>query len=183
MSTKRRDRKGTAASAPDPTLGVTPSQIVSVSSAPPRPPRPDGSLWGNQIMSSADFAPDAGRGPRRRAGLVFGLVAAIGGVMIAGAWVWRASRAPAPSVAAPVSPAAPEPEPIIGVTEPPPVVPPPPRPPAAPAVASAPSQPARAGTPTRSKKKSVAKSRAKKRRHLVSKSRKRTHKSSRHTSK
>jgi hypothetical protein len=100
------------------TIGVSPSQIVSVSpdsQATTRKPKrrnADPSLWGNKVLGADDFAPDPPRAGWRRPVLIVGLLALASGLGTAGFLYWRSrqgasSAAPARTAAATAPPAAP----------------------------------------------------------------------------
>src|SRR5437899_272932 len=92
------DRTAPPNHAQENTLGVTQSQILSTSPVQPptppalrlraAPPPKDMSMWGGNVLGSDDFAPDAGRKPRRRPKRLLGILVVVGGLTAAGGLVW-----------------------------------------------------------------------------------------------
>lgn len=183
---------------PENTIGVTPSQIVSVSPEPPRTPAgkerrrapaaKDVSLWGGKVMLANEFAPEAGAGPRRHPWRVVGLLLVGGSLVAAAGWGWRLwdSRMSVPGRSAATAVAPPPPAAAVpAATTPPPAAPsataPAAVPSAAPAAAAAATVPAAAAAPTDppvAKKAALAKGVTSRshRRHASSKRSKHSHK-------
>jgi hypothetical protein len=169
---------------PENTLGVTESQILSAAPSPPQPPRPpvapprpqgarvrgDMSLWGGKVLPADEFAPEAGGKRRRRPWRLVTILAAVGGLTVVGAWVWRSS----PQVPSSTAPARPAPvlAPVASTAT---ATPAPTSPAIPPAATATPAAPEPAGKKAHSTT-SIAKRKPNKRRHQVaSKPSKRSH--------
>jgi len=200
------DRAGRSSHLPEKTIGVTQSQILSTSPVQPElprvppaaprrraaPPPAEMSVWGGNVLLSDEFAPDAGRKPRRRPWRLLGILVVVGGLTTAGGLVWRSwPRVPFlkvdwPGRSTTSSAASAQPIPVVDRAAAParavPAVTAPAAPvPTAPVPASPTIAPAATAEPARVVKKahstkSIAKSKSNKRRHLkASKSSKRAH--------